>query len=536
MILIYLKKLNNFLLYVAVVLLLAPQFLLAQAPSQSLSVSPTIFEMTADPRQDWQSSLRVINANPFELRVYTEVQNFKPLGEGGASEFIPIVDDPEGPSTFAEWIEVPSEAIVIPPEQTVQIPIKISLPDNAPPGGHYAAILVGTRPPESNTDQSRVETSQVVSSLLFLRVAGDINEQGNIRSFRTTNKLLDKPQAQFELRFENKGNVHLQPQGEITITNMWGQERGVIPVNQRTLFGNVLPNSVRNFSFTWTGEWSISDIGLYTAEATLAYGENDRQFASGRTTFWVIPWRIVTGVILSILLLFYVSSWLIRLYIRRMLKMAGVTPTHSIVKEHATVTPHRKVSVVAPIEAGILDLRSRFEQREDDESRIKVVITFVQNYKLFFIGAAIFLFVIYSLVWYFQNAFVSERSYEVEIQTLKEDVIINSEQIEFEQLVRERSLTLPAGEVKIAVVNRSGISGAAARRSVQLIELGYVVSEVSTEFGSIESRTVIVFDPKFEDEALALSEELDNALLSAYQNRNVDQPIIAVYLGADLAE
>ena len=31
--------------------------------------------------------------------------------------------------------------------------------------------------------------------------------------------------------------MHIQPQGDIKIFNMWGQERGVIPVNRQTMFG-----------------------------------------------------------------------------------------------------------------------------------------------------------------------------------------------------------------------------------------------------------------------------------------------------------
>lgn len=60
-----------------------------------------------------------------------------------------------------------------------------------------------------------------------MRVEGDVQEDGGIREFRAIDSFLDTPDVTFSLRFENKGNVHLQPRGNIVITNMWGQREGL---------------------------------------------------------------------------------------------------------------------------------------------------------------------------------------------------------------------------------------------------------------------------------------------------------------------
>ena len=57
-----------------------------------LSVSPTLFEMTANPEQTWSSNVRVINANPFPITVFTEVVNFAPAGDAGQGTLIPVFD------------------------------------------------------------------------------------------------------------------------------------------------------------------------------------------------------------------------------------------------------------------------------------------------------------------------------------------------------------------------------------------------------------------------------------------------------------
>ena len=175
--------------------------------------------------------------------------------------------------------------------------------------------ILRTKPPQNQTGQTRLQTSQMVTSLFFAKIAGDISESGSIREFATVKTLSGEPEATFSLRFENRGNVHLQPQGDIRIYNMWGQERGVIPINQQSQFGNVLPDSVRKYVFTWKGEWSPADIGRYRASVALAYGTEARQFASAETYFWVLPVMLILGVVLGLIIFFGLVTWFVKLYV-----------------------------------------------------------------------------------------------------------------------------------------------------------------------------------------------------------------------------
>jgi Na+-transporting methylmalonyl-CoA/oxaloacetate decarboxylase gamma subunit len=498
----------------------------------SLSVSPAIFDMNANPDQAWQSTLRVINNNSFDLTVYAEVVNFRPSGEGGTAQFIPIEEATASNATLAEWITVPATALVIPAEQMLEIPIEIDLPPDTPPGGHYAAVLVGTRPPADREDATRVETSQVVSSLIFLRVSGDIVEQGSIRGFRAINAVSEKPEVDFELRFENNGNVHLRPEGEIRIFNMWGQERGLIPVNQQTLFGNILSDSIRSFRFTWEGEWSPVDIGRYRAEATLAYGEDGRKFTDATATFWIIPWRILTGILLVLITIGVLLALLVKLYVRRMLALAGIKHDTPLQRQLAT---NRKppVSVVAPIEAGMLDLRSRFADTRSN--RLDSLFNFISEYKLFFLGVLVVLMVLYLLSWFIATVSQENRAYEVTINGNSERVVVDSESLQYQEQ-QTNSVVAKRDVAPVRLINRSGVNGVAAKVAVALEELGYTIDSVSTDLNVTETKTVVIHDPLLEDEALELSALLDNALLSAFTAPDTDNLILTVYVGTDLAE
>lgn len=502
----------------------------------SLSVSPTIFDMSANPTQNWTSFVRVINPNPYEIRVYANVVNFAPQGELGQGKFVPLIEEESKGKTIAEWIDVTADEIVIPPEQTIEVPFIVNVPEDAPPGGHFAALLIGTKPPKEDK-QTQVITSQIVTTLLFLRVTGDIDESGNIRSFRTTKKILEQPQATFELRFENTGNVHILPQGEIRITNMWGQERGVIPINRSSLYGNVLPDSVRKYDFTWTGEWSPSDVGRYTAIASLAYGEDGRKFSSSEVTFWVIPWKILLSVLLVLVGFGLLFTWAVKLYIKKMLLMAGVSQNLGA-KPLVSVKTKRRVSVVAPIEEGMLDLREQWQETSSLRERVSTLTSFVGTYKVFF-GVVFLVILFITLIFaYIQSASVSERAYDVTFDGLSEEVKISSEDVKYQELKEqsvydastEPDLSLP----KIQIVNRSGVSGLAADLRLKLESDGYQVIGIENDLGSAEKNTVIVYDPELSEEALVLSQKVYGALLSAFSDETDSEALITIYVGEDL--
>lgn len=503
--------------------------------SLSLSVSPTIFDMSANPTQDWSSSVRVINSNPYEIKVFADVVNFAPKGERGQGKFLPVIDTETQGQTVAEWVDITKEAIVIPPEQTVEVPFSIKVPETAPPGGHFAALLIGTKPPEGVEGMIGVETSQVVTTLLFLKVTGDVIEDGSIRSFRTEKSLVEKPEATFELRFENKGNVHLLPRGDIKILNMWGQERGLIPINSTTMFGTVLPDSVRNYSFTWKGEWSLADMGRYTAIATLGYGEEQKQFSSSKIAFWVIPFKAL-GLVLLILIGFIAFfTWVVKLYIRKMLSMAGVAPG-----QHPVTSSARRVSVVAPIEEGMLDLRGQWQQTTTWKERSDTLLDFLKKNRIFFFGVLVLVLFIGGISWYINSASQSERPYDVTIDGLSEDLHISSDEVKYQQKKEEESGVSSTEVVvnrdlpKIIIVNRSGVNGLAVDLRLRLEKEGYEILDMQNDLGAAEENTVIVYNPVYTDEALALSQKIYGALLSAFAGQTDSEAPITVYVGRDL--
>lgn len=282
----------------------------------SLTITPPFFEVSLAPGTSWSSSIKVVNTSPAPLPIYASVVDLVGSDDSGHGTFKPVTP---GESELGAWIDVSKGPLALAPNKDGEVPFSIHVPDGASPGGHYAAILIGSQPYGAQASGTRMLVSSYISSLIFVRISGNVVERGSIRDFYAEHSVYGAPDMNLVLRFENDGNVHLQPQGVVDIYNMWGRRVAEIPVNQDTSFGNVLPSSTRKFIIPWSKESSLLDLGRFTAVATLAYGEEGRKNVTASTSFYIVPAKelgIALGILLALALFIY---FIVRWYVRRTL-------------------------------------------------------------------------------------------------------------------------------------------------------------------------------------------------------------------------
>jgi hypothetical protein len=282
----------------------------------SMTLTPPLYQLSLLPGATWSSTLKFTNNNPYDLVVYAFTQNFLATEESGVS-LLPSGTVP-GANAYelASWIAPQGGALTVKRGATITIPFTITIPQNAEPGGHYAAIIVGTTPPRGG--DSEVSVGAQLSSLLLVRVIGDVLERGTIEDFSAEHTLVQTQEGKLTLLFKNTGNVHVAPKGAIVITNMFGRERGRITIEGQNPFGNILPNSSRKFVFDWKGEQNFFDIGLYAARVSLMFGDSGTKHVYYTTHFWVLPWIPFT-LLLAALALFF---WFTRHFVRRSVEKA----------------------------------------------------------------------------------------------------------------------------------------------------------------------------------------------------------------------
>ncbi|HSE35197.1 MAG TPA: hypothetical protein VLB83_03665, partial [Candidatus Paceibacterota bacterium] len=338
--------------------------------------------------------------------------------ETGNAQFDFTKEGNADPRTLPGWIRIERGPIHVKKDTTAEIPFSIVVPEDAEPGGHYAAIMVGTDPIDRLRNGSGFAIGSLLSSLLFVSVSGNIVEAGAIRDFYPASSIVQDPSARFVMRFENSGNVHLIPQGHIIITNMWGKERGRITVNDDASFGSVLPASTRRFEFEWHGEKNFFEMGRYTVEATLAYGGATKQSVYRVATFWVVPYKELAIAFASLGAFLFVIVYGIRRYVRSVVALErarlGVRAPKSGVRteERSTPRPVLTLSALArPMTEGGAELRTI--RRKGGAGHRKAVL---RKYRFFFVflltlglGAAM-------IGWYFVEVMRAERSYEMVIK------------------------------------------------------------------------------------------------------------------------
>lgn len=398
----------------------------------TITVTPPLFQVTQAPGTDWRSQLRLVNSNNFDITVAVKVQDFHPDGETGNAVFEEIPrGDPSEARRISGWIEVPGGVLTIKRGAVAEIPFTIRVPLNADPGGHYGGLLVSTRPGEIGGG-SGAGISSGITSLIFLRVPGEVIEKGSIRDFYAKDDVVESPDAHFILRFENQGNVHIVPQGEIVITNMWGKVRGKVSINESSTFGNVLPSSTRKFEFNWNElDPSPLEVGRYKAVATIVYGVEGRQTVERTVYFWIVPFKPVASILASLFFFIWFISWSIRRYVKKALVMerqrlgmneeefvryrtgdkkgnpAQPTLTFEALKQPLRQVSHERANSSAPLHSSKSKGHSTKKEKSKLGERLRI-------YRPVIIFAVVLVSGISLISWYFVEVFQDERAYHVE--------------------------------------------------------------------------------------------------------------------------
>jgi len=136
----------------------------------AVTVGPAKIEYRADPGDVIEDTLILINEGNEKQTFYSVFEKFTEIN--GEKKFLPAE-----PTELANWFNLPKNATLEPGEQK-RIPFTIEIPQNAPPGGHFAVIWWGNAPPESK----HISIATRAGILIFLRVSGEVNQRGGFSS------------------------------------------------------------------------------------------------------------------------------------------------------------------------------------------------------------------------------------------------------------------------------------------------------------------------------------------------------------------
>lgn len=290
---------------------------------QALEIAPPVITLTANPGQTIKTEIKLRDIASTKLVVANQINDFVAAGEDGTPKIL-TGDTSGNPFSLKDWI-VPLQSLTLSPREIETLPVTIRVPATASPGGHYGIIRFTGTPPELKG--TGVSLSASLGALILLTVNGQLHDNLTVQEFSANNGgktsgLFESAPITFVVRLKNSGNIQEEPTGYVKVTDMFGKV--VAGVNINVPPKNILPDSIRKF----TGALDKSVIGNkrlfghYTASVSLAYGAASKQTVSATMSFWVIPYRLIGGIVIGLIIAFFVLRFLIRRYNRLILSRA----------------------------------------------------------------------------------------------------------------------------------------------------------------------------------------------------------------------
>ncbi len=309
-----------------VTLLFGSAFAFAQnTPSNyDVTVSPVFFDLSSNPEDTISDKIRIRNNTTSPLPIKLGVQRLT----GDESGDLTLRDTSDDDSL--SWIKFKENTIVAKPMEWTDVFFTISIPKEAAYGYYYAITFTQDNTSPLSQTGAKITGAAAVPILLNVRKEG-AKFQGKLVAFTTDSSWYEYPPVKLITTFENTGNIHVRPRGNIFIKDWLGRQVAVLDINNTQ--GTVLPNIKKPFESLWndsfiTLEPKMEDgqvkldkngkpqtnlkirfdkildlrIGRYTATALLVISTSTRDIPfQAETSFFVFPWKVIIGVILFVI-------------------------------------------------------------------------------------------------------------------------------------------------------------------------------------------------------------------------------------------
>ncbi|HUS26092.1 MAG TPA: hypothetical protein VMY99_01970 [Nevskiaceae bacterium] len=301
----------------------APAVVNAQTPGDfSLQVTPSPMVSTITPGQTTSLELKIHNAGQQAETLKIEPRRFSFNNKTEAVEL-----DDTAPPEIAGWIRFSAPTFTVQPGQWFSEQVNLAVPKSA--GFSYAFALVVSRKdaPSPATQGGRVLKGSLAVFTLLNVDRPDATRKIDAVKFISTKRMYEYLPAELKVQFKNSGNTIVQPAGNIFVQRGEHDQNPISTLKVNETNGYILPGSTRTLATHWDNgfpvyktvvnadgttkqqlTWNWGDlsklrIGRYTAKLVAIYNDGQRDIPiEGQVSFWVVPWKILIGLLLVLLL------------------------------------------------------------------------------------------------------------------------------------------------------------------------------------------------------------------------------------------
>lgn len=236
--------------------------------SNTFTILPMGTDVSLKAGEKVTGSITVLNQqdskDPFTFKV--TVVPYGVVGEDYDADLVSSTEQTQ----LAKWITIENPTGTLNPNESVEVKYTIDVPENAPGGGQYAAIIVGS---DSNAESSSlVEYVYEMASIVYGKVEGETVHSGTIAS-HSVPAFSTVPKVAITAQIENNGNVHEYARVDLTVTNFFSGEEIVSTEESETKIAEVIMPYTRRQLINNLD--NLPSLGVITVKETISYlGEN----------------------------------------------------------------------------------------------------------------------------------------------------------------------------------------------------------------------------------------------------------------------
>lgn len=283
---VMIKKFKTIGLLCAVMICVCvPQMVLAERIG--IAVDQTNIAFDADAEETQEFSVKITNISEKKQNVSIGAMDYT-IGENNELLLDREFDEKDG---VKDWITAKEPNITLEPNESRDVVFYFVAPATAPVGSHRGAVVFRVLP-EKGEDVS-VQGQVAVHTLVNIK--GDTHASGRVNFFDIPLFPLNNPIV-YMAEFENTGNIHYVPYGEVVITNIFTKSVHVQKYEKHFIF----PGKKYDFSFT---ENIPSIFGVYRAQVNFVDGEGVVRSRNDYTVGYLFPLVLIIIIIGCLILI-----------------------------------------------------------------------------------------------------------------------------------------------------------------------------------------------------------------------------------------
>lgn len=286
----------------------------------SLQVSPSPLTATVLPGSDSTLELQVRNTNTSEQALKMGLRSFS---IDGATGEVKLGDD--APKDIQQLVTFENPTFTLRAGEIMTQRIYVHADKNSGFTYNFAVIISQQNPPKATQGKSALAGSVAVFTLINVERPG-ATRQVSLSSISVSKHTYEFLPAEITVNLKNTGNVNVQPAGTVFIQRNSNDAKplAMIPLNETG--GYILPSTTRKYDVSWSdgfphyetvtdgdktskklvweGGLSNLRIGKYIAKVVAVYNDGERDIPIvAEVSFWVIPWRILLGLLFVVVVL-----------------------------------------------------------------------------------------------------------------------------------------------------------------------------------------------------------------------------------------